>query len=134
MRVIVCLVRALANDPPYVICDEPTQVQANAPRLVRERPELQKKLWSNAEHLYLALEELGFEVGPNISPVVAVRSESTETAIQWWQQLFDMGIFVNLVIPPASPAGYSLLRCSISAAHSDAEVQKIVAAYATLNK
>jgi 8-amino-7-oxononanoate synthase len=103
-------------------------------RLMRERPELQQRLWKNAERLYSELQQMGFTVGPQVSPVIAVRSTNSDKVIHWWESLFAQGVFVNLVIPPASPAGYSLLRCSISAAHSDAEVEQIVAAYATLEQ
>lgn len=103
-------------------------------KLIQQRPELQTKLWENAHRLYARLQALGFHVGPQVSPVVAVRSEKTETAIRWWEALFAKGVFVNLVIPPASPAAYSLLRCSISAAHSSAQIEQIVAAYATLQQ
>jgi 8-amino-7-oxononanoate synthase len=103
-------------------------------RLMRERPELQQRLWKNAERLYSELQQMGFTVGPQVSPVIAVRSTNSDKVIHWWEALFAQGVFVNLVIPPASPAGDSLLRCSISAAHSDAEVEQIVAAYATLEQ
>lgn len=103
-------------------------------QLMRQRPELREQLWENARRLYTGVQQLGFEVGPQVSPVVAVRSESTENAIRWWEELFGMGIFVNLVIPPASPAEYSLLRCSISAAHSRSQIEQIIAAYATLKQ
>jgi len=103
-------------------------------RLIRERPELQQRLWKNAERLYGDLQKLGFTVGPQVSPIVAVRSSDDEKVVSWWESLFSQGVFVNLVIPPAAPAGYSLLRCSISAAHSDSEVEQIVAAYAALQQ
>ncbi len=103
-------------------------------RLMRERPELQQRLWKNAERLYGDLQKLGFTVGPQVSPIVAVRSSDNEKVVSWWESLFSQGVFVNLVIPPAAPAGYSLLRCSISAAHSDSEVEQIVAAYAALQQ
>lgn len=118
-----------ASASPSVIASTRTTL-----KLMRERPELKRQLWKNAERLYAELDNLGFEVGPQVSPVVAVRTEDSEKAVRWWEELFALGVFVNLVIPPASPAGYSLLRCSISAAHSEAEVEQIVAAYATLTQ
>ena len=76
--------------------------------------------------------DLGFTLGPQASPVVAVRIEDRETALRWWPQLLEQGIYVNLVVPPASPSAFSLLRCSVSAAHSDDQVDRIIAAFATL--
>ena len=78
------------------------------------------------------LQGLGFTLGSRASPVVAVRIEDRETALRWWPQLLEQGIYVNLVVPPASPSAFSLLRCSVSAAHSDDQVDRIIAAFATL--
>ena len=118
-----------ASSSPSVIASTRMTLQ-----LMQQRPELRDRLWANAKRLHAGVKQLGFEVGPQISPVVAVRSESTENAIRWWENLFGMGVFVNLVIPPASPASYSLLRCSISAAHSSSQIEQIISAYAKLRQ
>jgi len=103
-------------------------------KIIQQRPELRQQLWDNAHQLYDNLRELGFDVWPQVSPVVAVRTAKTETATRWWDELFQQGVFVNLVVPPASPASCSLLRCSIGAAHSPAQIDQIVAAYSTLSE
>jgi len=118
-----------ASSSPSVIASTRKTLQ-----LMQQHPELRDQLWANAKLLYTRLQQLDFDVGPQVSPVVAVRCESTETAVRWWEELFGKGIFVNLVIPPASPASFSLLRCSISAAHSDSQIERIVDAYAALKR
>ena len=42
------------------------------------------------------------------------------------------GAYVNLVMPPASPTTDSLLRCSVSAAHSSEQIDRIIEAFAAL--
>jgi 8-amino-7-oxononanoate synthase len=42
------------------------------------------------------------------------------------------GAYVNLVMPPASPTTDSLLRCSVSAAHSNEQIDRIIDAFASL--
>lgn len=103
-------------------------------KLMQQRPELREQLWKNAHQLHKQLAELGLQVDSHVSPVIAVKSESTETAIRWWEELFEKGVFVNLVIPPASPSTYSLLRCSVSAAHSAEQIQQIADAFSTLEE
>jgi 8-amino-7-oxononanoate synthase len=44
----------------------------------------------------------------------------------------EAGVYVNLVIPPASPSTNFLLRNSVSAAHTSAQIDAIIAAYAGL--
>ncbi|MFU8813707.1 MAG: serine palmitoyltransferase [Pseudomonadales bacterium] len=95
-------------------------------RRMRESPQLREALWRNARQLYHGLEALGLRLGPQISPVVAVRIEEHARALQAWRALLDLGVYTNLMMPPASPDGASLLRCSASAAHTPAQIQAIV--------
>lgn len=95
-------------------------------RRMRESPQLQETLWRNARQLYAGLHGLGLRLGPEISPVVAVRFEVAERALQAWRALLDLGVYTNLMMPPASPDGASLLRCSASAAHTPEQIQSII--------
>jgi len=116
-----------ASPSPSVIAS--TRV---ALRLMQERPELREHLWNNAQRLYDGLEQLGFQVSPQVSPVVAVTIKDRNQAIAWWNQLLQRGAYVNLVMPPASPTSDSLLRCSVSAAHTTEQIDRIIDAFATL--
>jgi len=116
-----------ASPSPSVIAS--TRV---ALRLMQERPELRDRLWSNAQRLYDGLRQLGFQVSPQVSPVVAVTIKERDQAIAWWNQLLHQGAYVNLVMPPASPTSDSLLRCSVSAAHSTEQIDRIIDAFAAL--
>ncbi len=99
---------------------------------LRTRPELRDSLWSNARRLYEGLQSLGFELGPEISPVVAVRCQSRESALANWNQLLQAGVYVNMMLPPATPGGASFLRCSISAAHTAEQISTIIEKFADL--
>lgn len=116
-----------ASPSPSVIAS--TRV---ALRHLQQRPQLREQLWRNAHHLYDGLKALGFAVGPQASPVVAVKLEDRELALRWWPRLLDMGVYVNLVVPPASPSTFSLLRCSVSAAHSEDQIRRMLEAFAAL--
>jgi 8-amino-7-oxononanoate synthase len=101
-------------------------------RLLQERPQLRERLWRNARRLYDGLKALGFRISPQVSPVVAVTIEDRRQSILGWNRLLESGIYVNLVMPPASPGDYSLLRCSVSAAHTSDQIDRILAAFAAL--
>jgi 8-amino-7-oxononanoate synthase len=103
-------------------------------RILQSRPELRERLWRNANMLYAGLRDLGFTVGPEPSPVVAVILEDREVAMDYWRRLLEQGVLVNLVVPPGSPSTYSLLRASASAAHTEEQIRHIIAAYATLRE
>jgi len=116
-----------ASPSPSVIAS--TRV---ALRLMQERPELRERLWENAHRLYNGLQQLGFQVSPQVSPVIAVTVKQRDQAIAWWNELLQRGAYVNLVMPPASPSDDSLLRCSVSAAHSHEQIDRIINAFAAL--
>jgi 8-amino-7-oxononanoate synthase len=94
--------------------------------IVRTEPALRERLWHNVRRVHAACTELGT---PCESPIVAVALARPEDALDIWHGLMDQGLYVNLIAPPASPGNYLLLRCSMSAAHADAEVDEIIAAF-----
>lgn len=101
-------------------------------QILRQEPERRQKLWDNAKHLYEGLRDLGFRVGPSVSPVVAVALADRSRTISCWNALLNNGVYVNLVVPPATPSTDFLLRCSVSAAHSSEQIDTIIKAYGQL--
>ena len=115
----------------YTASSSPANIEAAhaAIQQIRSRPELQQRLWDNANTLYRNLDQLGFELCAPASPIIAVRLPDEETAIGFWTALLETGVYVNLALPPGTPNGACLLRCSLSAAHSPDEVEQISAAF-----
>ena len=40
----------------------------------------------------------------------------------FWNRLIDEGIYTNIAVPPVTPGNLSLLRVSISAAHTEEQI------------
>jgi 8-amino-7-oxononanoate synthase len=95
-------------------------------RIVRARPELRQQLWNNVATLYDGLAERGFILGPEHGPVVGVHLSDRLLAIRFWRALLDAGIYVNVAVPPATPNGVSLLRCSICAVHTKQQLERMI--------
>lgn len=95
-------------------------------RQLKSRPELRERLWRNARRLHEGLSSLGFEISPDPSPVIAVKLGKKEIALPFWNSLLEHGVYTNLMIPPASPDQHSYIRCSVSAAHSEQQVENII--------
>ncbi|MCW5749942.1 MAG: aminotransferase class I/II-fold pyridoxal phosphate-dependent enzyme [Alphaproteobacteria bacterium] len=113
-----------ASLPPSVMASVRAALKA-----LQERPELRRKLHDNAALLYGELSRSGFTLGPVVNPIVAVRLEDPETAIRFWNGLLERGVYVNLALPPATPNGWSMLRVSVSAAHSAKQLMHIAAVF-----
>ena len=98
--------------------------------LARE-PERRDALRRNSERLFNGFRGLGFEMGCEaVSPVIAVKCKDEPSTIAMWNALLQAGVYVNIALPPGTPNKLCLLRCSVSAAHTDAEIDQVIATFA----
>ncbi|MGI9625369.1 MAG: serine palmitoyltransferase [Longimicrobiales bacterium] len=116
-----------AAPPPAVMASTRAALSALA-----SRSELREALWTNARRLYEGLEDLGYCLGPDPGPVVAVSLPGPTEAVAFWHGLLEGGVYVNLMLPPATPDQRSLVRCSVSAAHTTEQIDQICQAFAAL--
>ncbi len=122
---------------PYIFtaASAPAVIAATRVALARvlAGSDLRERLWRHAGRLYAELKRLGYRVGSEApGPVAALIFGERETAIEHWQGLLDAGIYTNLMIPPAAPSGKFIIRISLSAAHGDEDIARIVSALAAL--
>jgi 8-amino-7-oxononanoate synthase len=121
---------------PYIFTASPCPSVIASTRValhkLRTQPELRVRLWNNARQLYDSLKGLGFRLGPEPSPIIAARFGQKEETIAFWNGLLDQGVYVNMILPPAAPDGSSLLRCSVSAAHTPDQIDRICQAFASV--
>jgi 8-amino-7-oxononanoate synthase len=128
------LIRYASRPYVFTASSSPSSIAAThkALQIMSSEPELKHQLWRHANYLYQRLIELGFHLGPTPSPIIAIFCDNAEKAIADWNRLLANGIYVNMVLPPATPDGSALLRCSLSAAHTDDQVKKIGDVFASL--
>ena len=113
----------------------PTVATARAAfKRMAEAPELREQLWKNCHRLYDGMAKMGYKLGPEVSPVVAPQLPDPQTAVTLWNMLIDAGLYTNIAIPPATPNALSLLRVSVSAAHTDAQVSDALDIFANVGK
>jgi len=121
---------------PYIFTASPSPGTIASTRaaleIIQTTPSLREQLWKNANYLYNSLKGMGYELSPEVSPVIAVNVGTPDNALNMWKKLFDRGIYVNLVMPPATPNSKCLLRCSVSAAHTNAQLDVVLGAFANL--
>lgn len=120
---------------PYIFTASPAPpviaATREALRQLLRGTDLRARLWRHAERLYAEAGRLGYRLGTATpGPVAAIVFAERADALALWQGLLDSGIYTNLMIPPATPAGTSLVRISLSAAHTDQDITQIIAALA----
>lgn len=101
---------------------------------LRTRPQLRVDLNENALRLYNGLKSLGFELGPEPSPVVSAIMPTPEAAFKFWASLLQAGLYTNVSLPPATPKGLALLRSSVSAAHTPQQVDHAINLFGQVGK
>ena len=117
---------------PYVFTASlPPSVVATAATSIRKLMHAGAKrahLWENSRRLHGGLRDLGFTLGTQTpqSAIIAVILPDQAMAVGMWQALLELGLYVNMARPPATPAGTYLLRCSLCAEHSAEQVESIL--------
>lgn len=121
---------------PYIFTASPSPATIASTRCTLRKlsagKDLRQRLHENARRLHAGLAALGYKLGAPPSPVIAVVLEGTIEALQFWNKLLQRGVYVNLMLPPATPEGVSLIRCSVSAAHTPEQIDAVCAAFAEL--
>lgn len=125
---------------PYVFTAAlPPAVMASSAASIRKLMHGANKrahLWENSRTLHKGLRDLGFKLGTDApqSAIIAVIMPDLERGAMMWEALLKEGLYVNLARPPATPAGMTLLRCSLCAEHSADQVQTILGMFERAGK
>ena len=123
------MLRFCARPYMFTASPSPASVASVAAALHRidTDPSLRDRLWANARRLHAGFVGIGLEPCSPPSPVIAVALPDEITAALAWNFLREHGVYVNLALPPGTPNSLCLLRSSVSAAHSFAQIDEIVA-------
>ena len=94
--------------------------------VIEQEPWRQIKLQQHIQRLRTALNEQGWQLLPSHSAIQPIIIGSTEDALALSQKLLEQGLLVSAIRPPTVPRGTSRLRITLSAAHSDEMVGKLI--------
>jgi 7-keto-8-aminopelargonate synthetase-like enzyme len=96
-------------------------------RKLAAEPQRRTRLMENSARLFHGFKGLGLDLGCDVvSPVVAVRCPDELSTVAMWNALLKAGVYVNIALPPGTPNKLCLLRCSVSAAHTEEDIDRII--------
>lgn len=75
--------------------------------------------------------QVGIALLPSQTPIQPVLVGSSETALRAAARLEEAGLHVPAIRPPTVPAGHARLRVTLSALHSESDVERLLLALAT---
>jgi 8-amino-7-oxononanoate synthase len=91
--------------------------------IVENEPQLRAKLWSNVAFLRRRFAEEGIDIGKSTSQVMPVMVNNDAKVFAVAEKIQMGGLFLQPVTYPAVPKNKSRLRISVSAAHSEEELE-----------
>lgn len=83
--------------------------------ILRENPELPQHLIELAAYMRKGLRERGIKIRDSITPIIPIYTYEEMRTFYKAKELYDEGVYVNPVLPPATPPGECLLRTSYMA-------------------
>ena len=111
-----------ASLPPSVVASAKAAIET-----LKFGEKMRALLWDNASKLHKNLKSSGFKLGTETpeSPIIAVCLDNSEIVTRFWSDLLKSGVYVNMALPPATPNGLNLLRCSVCSSHTPEQIQTI---------
>lgn len=98
--------------------------------VIEEEPERREALWRNTRRMQEGLRSLGYDIGDSETPVIPILVGDLNIMAIQWRALFDAGVFINPVIPPAVPQHSCRLRISMMATHTDEQIDFVLDLFA----
>ena len=92
------------------------------PQMTAERAWLE----GAAEHVRQGFRDLGLDIGPSTTQIIPIIVGAEETALRMSAALEEDGILGVAIRPPTVPEGESRIRFAITAAHDDADLDRLI--------
>lgn len=91
-------------------------------QIMKDEPERLDHLWEITNYALARFRDLGFEIGATSTPIIPLYVRDMEKTFMVTRMLFDEGIFINPVVPPACSPEDTLIRFSLMATHSKEQI------------
>ncbi|MBU0476369.1 MAG: pyridoxal phosphate-dependent aminotransferase family protein [Bacteroidetes bacterium] len=110
------------NSRPYIFSaalpPANTAAALAALRILKREPQRVKDLAAIAEYMRQGLKARGLKIRDSKTPIIPIFTYMPLRTMLACNQLFEQGVYVNPVIPPATPIGECLIRTSYTATHT----------------
>ncbi len=123
---------------PFLFSSAPTAADVSAcleaVSILEASTELVDRLWANAKFFQGEMKKLGFDTGVSETPITPIILGEAPLARQFSRQLFEEGVFAMNIGFPTVPKGKARIRVMISAAHSQDDLERGLAAFEKVGK
>ena len=98
-------------------------------KIMRDEPQRRLRVLELAARLREGLKKAGFDTLESETPIIPVLVRKALVAVEMSQKLLARGIFVSAIRPPTVPAHTARLRVTVTAAHTDADIDACLEAF-----
>ena len=109
---------------PYIFCASIPPASCatalEALHILMEQPELPARLCALARHMREGLRARGISIRESDTPIIPIYTYDALNTLTVAKELYDEGVYVNPVLPPATHPSECLLRTSYMATHTEA--------------
>lgn len=95
-------------------------------RLLKEKPELRRRLWVNTNYLKDRLRKMGFDLRDSETPIMPIMIGNEKKALKIAHHLWNKGLFIPAIRPPTVPKGESRLRITVTAMHTRGDLDRLL--------
>ncbi len=98
-------------------------------RVLQTEPQCIARLWRNVKQYREFLLELGLDTWDSVTPAIPIVLGDKRKAYYFRQALLEKGVYTTMAIAPSVPPKKELIRTSISARHTDEDLDQIFEAF-----
>jgi glycine C-acetyltransferase len=102
--------------------------------LLSASTELRDRLETNTQRFRTGIAAAGFAIRPGVHAIVPIMLGDAKLAVDFAAKLLDLGIYVIGFSFPVVPKGKARIRVQLSAAHSAEDIDRALAAFATVGR
>ena len=97
--------------------------------LLESSTELRDRLHANARYFRDRMQRLGYELIPGEHPIVPIMLGEAPLAVRLAERMQEEGVYVVAFSYPVVPHGKARIRTQLSAAHSTAQLDRVIQAF-----
>ena len=101
--------------------------------LITQSPELKTRLDENTAYFRAGIKNSGLEIKEGVHPIVPVMCYDENKAANMAEQLLTHGVYAIGFFFPVVARGQARVRCQVSAAHTQAQLDTAINAFAKIN-
>ena len=101
--------------------------------IIQQEPQRRVHLHTLIQQFKQGAQQLGLALMPSDTPIQPILVGSSEQALHFSQQLENHGILVTAIRPPTVPPNTARLRVTLSAAHTHADIERLLLALEQVN-